>query len=206
MANKPPRTNLPPEAEAWGRYVNNELRKIRNDIAYTTTNQSADNAAVASSMAALSVQVANQSYSEVSTESSSNFPLTTTSVRRAQTTINRPDWANSVYVFVTGYLTARMSGSGTGNNLALMSVGASVVGDIFQSGSQTVTCMPHASGEAGLNTMSTGQVSWGYAFNNLSEDVTGVMAYTNGSCYNSSWYPAHLSNYASVNLLSVWLR
>lgn len=54
MANKPPRRNLPPEAEQWGRFVDDEVYRLRTELSSGLTNLGAAQQANASSLSRLS--------------------------------------------------------------------------------------------------------------------------------------------------------
>lgn len=198
--NKPPRRNLPPASEPWGRYVDNEMTDLRSELRNSVTNINASIAANASSMTALSQQIANQMTSSMAQTTTTTYGLGSTFADIISVSLDKPEWATRCLLFVTGFCSARVAGSGSSSLMAYVRAVA------HGNNGPSVIAMPHAANAAGTVTNSTAQASWSSQITNLTEEDTSVTASVQMRADAPAMYPSSSGSNAAINVIALWMR
>lgn len=198
--SKPPRRNLPPEAENWGRYIDDQVANLRSDLQNSLTNINAGFSANASSMAALSTQISNQMSSSMAQSTTTTFGLTTSFVDKLSVTLTKPTWATRCLLFVTGFASARVASAGSDSLMAYVRVNAN------GNAGPSVVAMPHASNAAGTVTNSTAQATWSTQVTGMTDEANTVTASIQMRADYASMYPSSSGSNAAINAIALWLR
>lgn len=200
MQPKPPRRNLPPEAEQWGRYVDDTVSTLKSSTDTALTNMTASIAANASSMGLLSNQIANQTTTSMTQDTRTTFGLGTLFVDILSVSLVRPLWATRCLLFATGFCSARVAGAGSDSLMAYVRVMVS------GNPGPSVVAMPHAANAAGTVTNSTAQATWSNQLTNLGDDDNTVTASVQMRCDYPTMYPSSAGSNAAINVMAFWLR